>query len=431
MISRYTKPEMEKIWTEHNKFSKMKDVEVCVAIVQAKMGLIPTQAAMQIKKKAVFNIAKIKKIEKKTKHDVIAFVQNLAQSVGSAGQFIHYGLTSSDVLDTALNLQIKEAGNLLKVQLQIFKKSLLKKIKENKSSLCVGRTHGIQAELTSFSYKLLSHYYELERAQENLKHALKQTEVGQISGPVGNYSFLPKLLEKKVCAQLKLKAEDVSTQVIPRDRYARLLQSISMLGSCLERLSIELRHLQRSEVAEVSEGFFKGQKGSSAMPHKKNPISAENISGLTRLLKSYGQISMDNISLWHERDISHSSVERVIVPDAFILSHYLLCRATDLVNHLQVDKQKMLNNIELSKGKIFSASLLSALVHKKWKRDAAYELIQKLSLNLKKDEHLKQKILNNTNIMQSLSKTEVENIFNGNQSKNRLIKLVSEHLKKL
>lgn len=431
MISRYTKPEMEKIWTEYNKFSKMKDVEVCVASVQATMGLIPKQAAIQIKKKATFNISKIKKIEEKTKHDVIAFVQNLAQSVGSAGQFVHYGLTSSDVLDTALNLQIKEAGQLLESQLQVFKKTLLKKIKENKSNLCVGRTHGIQAELTSFSYKLLSHYYELQRAQEDLKRSLKQTEVGQISGPVGNYSFLPKSLEKKVCTQLKLKAEDISTQVIPRDRYARLLQAISMLGGCLERLTIEFRHLQRSEVAEVSEGFSKGQKGSSAMPHKKNPISAENISGLTRLLKSYAQTSMDNISLWHERDISHSSVERVIIPDAFILSHYLLCRATNLVNNLQVDKQKMLDNIELSKGKIFSASLLSTLVSKKWERNKAYELIQKLSLNLKKEEHLKQKVLNEKSIMQSLSKAEVSNIFNGNQSKARLIKLVDEHLKKL
>ncbi|MBE8162833.1 MAG: adenylosuccinate lyase [Bdellovibrionaceae bacterium] len=431
MISRYTTPEMEKIWTEHNKFTKMKEVEVCVANVQAKMGLIPKSAAAQIKKKATFNIAKIKQIEKKTKHDVIAFVNNLAQSVGSAGQFIHYGLTSSDVLDTALNLQIKEAGKLLESQIKIFKKALLQKIKTHKSSLCVGRTHGMQAELTSFSYKLLSHYYELQRAQDCLSRSLKQTAVGQISGPVGNYSFLPKTLETKVCTQLKLKAEDLSTQVIPRDRYARLLQSISMLGGCLDRLAIELRHLQRSEVAEVSEGFLKGQKGSSAMPHKKNPISAENISGLTRLLKSYGQVAMDNISLWHERDISHSSVERVIIPDAFILSHYLLSRATNLVSNLQVDKQKMLNNIEISKGKIFSATLLSALVNKKWKRNTAYELLQKLSLNLKKEEHLKDKVLKEKSIMQSLSKTEINSIFNGSQSKARLIKLVNEHLKKL
>lgn len=431
MINRYAKPEMQKIWTEYNKFNKMKDVEICVASVQAKMGLIPSQAALQIKKKASFNIEKIKKIEETTKHDVIAFVQNLAQSVGSAGQYIHYGLTSSDVLDTALNLQIKEAGVLLEFQLKIFKKTLLKKIKKHKSSLCVGRTHGIQAELTSFSYKLLSHYYELQRAQEDLQKSLQQTEVGQISGPVGNYSFLPKSLEKKVCAQLKLKVEDISTQVIPRDRYARLLQSIAMLGSCLERLAIELRHLQRSEVAEVAEGFSKGQKGSSAMPHKKNPISAENISGLTRLLKSYAHTSMENISLWHERDISHSSVERVIIPDAFILSHYLLCRATSLVDNLQVDKQKMLDNIEISKGKIFSASLLSTLVYKKWERNKAYELIQKLSLNLKKEEHLKQKVLNEKSIMQSLSKTDINNIFNGKLTQMRLTKLVNEHLKKL
>lgn len=431
MISRYTKPEMEKIWSENNKFNKMKDVEVCVAGVQAKMGIIPVKAALQIKKKASFNILEIKKIEEKTKHDVIAFVQSLAKSVGSAGQFIHYGLTSSDVLDTALNLQIKEAGKLLESQLKIFKKTLLKKIKENKSSLCVGRTHGVHAELTSFSYKLLSHYYELQRAQEDINRSLKQLEVGQISGPVGNYSFLPKLLEKKVCAQLNLKPEDASTQIIPRDRYARLLQSISMLSSCMDRLSVELRHLQRSEVAEVAEGFAKDQKGSSAMPHKKNPISAENISGLNRLLKSYGQASMDNISLWHERDISHSSIERVIIPDAFILSHYMLCRITSLVDNLQVDKQKMLDNIKISKGKIFSASLLSALINKKWNRDKAYELIQKLSLGLKKDEYLEQKVLNNKDIIKSLSKTEVKNIFNGKKSKDKLIKLVTEHLKKL
>lgn len=431
MIDRYTKPEMKQIWSEKNKFNKMRDFELCVAESQAEMNIIPKQAATQIKKKAAFNIVKIKKIEEKTKHDVVAFVQNLAQSVGSAGKFIHYGLTSSDVLDTALNLQIKEAGIVLQSQIKHLKKALLKKIKEHKSSLCVGRTHGMQAELTSFSYKLLSHYYEIQRAEEGIVLALKQAQVGQISGPVGNYSFLPKALENKVCKKLKLTAEDVSTQVIPRDRYARVLQSIALLGASLDRLSIELRHLHRSEVAEVAESFAKGQKGSSAMPHKKNPISAENISGLTRLLKSYANTALDNISLWHERDISHSSVERVIIPDAFILSHYLLCRATDLINNLQINKQKMLDNINLSKGKLFSANLLSLLIKKNWERDKAYNLIQKLSLNLKKSENLEQKVLNDKNIMQSLSKMEVHNIFSGKQSKARLIQLVKTHLKKI
>lgn len=431
MISRYAKPEMQKIWTEQNKFQKMMQFEICVAESQAAMNIIPKQAAVQIKKKASFNIERIKKIEKKTKHDLVAFIQDLSAGLGSAGEFVHYGLTSSDVLDSALNLQIKEAGKVLQSQIKNLKKALLKKIKEHKASLCVGRTHGMQAELTSFSYKLLGHYYEIQRAEEGIALALKQAAVGQVSGPVGNYSFLPKALEKKVCEKLKLTVEDISTQVIPRDRYARVLQSIALLAAGLDRLSIELRHLQKSEVAEAAEGFAKGQKGSSAMPHKKNPISAENISGLTRLLKSYAHTALDNISLWHERDISHSSVERIIIPDAFILGHYLLCRMTNLIDGLKVDKQKMLDNIDLSKGKLFSASLLSVLLKKNWKRDTAYNLIQKLSLNLKKSEHLKQKVLSEKNILKSLSKVDINKIFNGSQSKARLIQLVDAHLKKI
>ena len=432
MIPRYTRDKMGAVWSLESRFEKMKQVELAVAKVQSEFNLIPKSAYKNISKKASFNIKKIERLEESTKHDVVAFVQNLSQSVGAEGRYIHFGLTSSDVLDTALGLQIKEGGLLLLDAIKQFKKILSSQIKKNKDVLCVGRTHGMHAEVTSLGYKFLSFLKELKRNEDRLKKALLQASVGQVSGPVGTYSLLDEKIEKKVCALLKLQPETVSTQVVPRDRYAHLLNVFSLLGAGLERVAVELRHLQRTEVAEVTEGFAKGQKGSSAMPHKKNPISAENITGLSRLLRSYAQAGMENIALWHERDISHSSVERVILPDAFILCDYLLHRSTHLFKNLIFNQENIKKNILLSRGQVFSACFLAEMIKKGWRREVAYDKIQKLSFQLLKNPSAKVSllslILKDKDIMKDFSEHEVKKYFSEVFHKKRLLKLV---LKKL
>lgn len=414
MISRYSTDVMDKQFSAHSRFEYMRRVEVECAVVQAEMGLIPTKAAADIKKKSKFQIDRINEIEKTTKHDVIAFVSNMAENVGENGKYIHYGLTSSDVLDTALSLQIGEGLDIIFKETSVLRKTMLQLIKKHKDTICAGRTHGIFAEITTFGFKMSGFLSELDRNIVRLKSAQSSIKICKLSGAVGTSSALPVEFETEVAKKLGLKVESFATQVVPRDRHAEVITALAFLAAGYERLAVELRHLQRSEVSEVIEGFSKGQKGSSAMPHKKNPISAENITGLARLMRSYAQSSFENIALWHERDISHSSVERVVFPDAFQLAHYMTKRLNDLLAGLYINEEQMFANTQKLGGVLYSSHLLLHLVQKhKMSREKAYEIVQKLAHGLNDGEHLENKILQNKETSKLFSKNELKDIFSG------------------
>ncbi len=413
MIERYTRPEMGNIWDLDHRFGKMLEVECALAQVQAQLGIIPRAAAKAIVEKGRYSVKRISEIEKQTKHDVIAFVSSVAENVGPHGKYIHFGLTSSDVLDTAFSLQVREAGEVLKKSMTALEKALTSIAKKHEGTLCAGRTHGMFAEPTTFGFKMMGFLAEFKRHQARVHRALDQMMICKLSGAVGTYSSMGVDVETKVAKKLRLQPETVATQVIPRDRHAEMIMSLAMLMSGLERLAIELRHLQRSEVSEVTEGFSKGQKGSSAMPHKKNPISAENITGLARLVKGYAFTAMENIPLWHERDISHSSAERVIFPDAFIVSDYAVNRMASLLEGLEVNKKRMLENIDSSQGQLFSSHVLLALVEKGLSREIAYAHVQRLSHGLEKGEHLRGKILKDPELSKLLKARELDEIFSG------------------
>jgi adenylosuccinate lyase len=418
MIDRYTTDEMKNHFSEDSRFRYMLQVEIAVAQVQAQMKLIPEQAAIDIAKKSKINIKRIQKIEKITKHDVIAFVSQVAETVGDNGKYIHFGLTSSDVLDTALSLQISQALEIIISEIAVLKKTLKTIIELHKKSICPGRTHGIFAEITSFGFKLAGFLSELNRNEQKVILALEQFKVCKLSGAVGTSSALPVSFEKNVAKILRLKVESFATQVVPRDRHAEVMMSLAFLASGLERLAIELRHLQRSEVSEVIEGFDKGQKGSSAMPHKKNPISAENITGLSRLIKGYAWTAMENIPLWHERDISHSSNERIILSDSLTLSHYIVRRMNALMKSIYVDTDRMEKNTHLLGGVLYSSHLLLHLVQKHGlSREKSYQLIQSVSLNLKPGQHLQDAILTDNNLNIYFTDSDLKNIFSGKKHK--------------
>lgn len=428
MIDRYTRPEMGLLWHIEQRFGKMMEVEIAVAQVQAQMGIIPKIAARDISRKAHFSVKRINEIEKETKHDVIAFVSNLAENVGTNGKYIHYGMTSSDVLDTAFSLQVREAGDVLMGSLKAMQKSLKNLVNKHSDTLCAGRTHGMFAEPTTFGLKMAGFLAESLRNEQRLKQALDNMMICKLSGAVGTYSSQSEKVEKAVAKKLRLRPETIATQVIPRDRHAELLNTLAIIGTGLERLAVELRHLQRSDVSEVSEGFTKGQKGSSAMPHKKNPISAENITGLSRLLRGYSISAMENVALWHERDISHSSVERVIFPDAFIVADYALNRMSILLDGLDVDKKRMLENIESSQGQIFSSHVLLSLIKKGMQREEAYALVQRLCHSLGFGEHLKDKLLIDDQVRMLLKPREIEEIFSGKKHKKSIKNIIKRVL---
>ena len=431
MIDRYSLKAMSEIWKPESRFHFMLKVEQAVAKTLGEKGIIPKSSARRISEKTGFSYKNILKREQKTRHEVTAFVDEIMASLGPAGAYFHYGLTSSDVLDTALSLQIKSSAKLLENNFQSLKQTLKNLIRQHKKTLCVGRTHGIHAEPTTFGFKLLGHLAEFARAVDDFKQSIFINSVGKMSGAVGAYSSFSPQLENQICKTLSLKPETLATQVIPRDRLARLFFSFSLLGAFIERLALELRHLQKTELAEVTEAFYKGQTGSSAMPHKKNPISAENLTGLSRLLRSYLSPALENIALWHERDISHSSVERVILPDAFILLHYGLTRLENLLTRMQINTNKMKENLESKGGIIYSSQVLSALVQKGLPRAKAYPLVQKISQSLNKGEHLKTLLKKNLEVKKYLSSKEIDNIFSGKKGLTHLLKHLEKTLKQL
>ncbi len=404
---------MGAIWDIENRFAKMLEVEIAVAQVQGQLGIIPRSAARDITKNARYSVKRIQEIERETKHDVIAFVSNVAENVGEHGRYVHFGLTSSDVLDTGFSLLVRDAGGVLNDSLDFLESALKKLVRKHMDTLCAGRTHGMFAEPTTFGFKLAGFLTELQRNRQRIQQALQQIAIAKLSGAVGTYSSLGPQVELRVAKKLKLQPEAIATQVIPRDRHAEVLLSLAMLGTGLERLSIELRHLQRSEVSEVTEGFSRGQKGSSAMPHKKNPISAENITGCARLLRSYAWAGLENVALWHERDISHSSVERIIFPDSFIMADYAVHRMAILLEGLEVHKRQMLDNIARSQGQLFSSQVLLALLEKGLDRELSYYHVQRICHSLGKGEHLQDKILADAELKQILKPREVRDIFSG------------------
>lgn len=422
---------MGALWTPEMRFEKMKEVEVAVALCQAQMGIIPKSAAKNIEKKSVVKPKRILSIEKKTKHDVIAFVSQLAEEVGPDGKYIHFGLTSSDVLDTALSLLIKESEALLNDQFKSLDKSWKSLIRKNSKSLCPGRTHGMHGEPTSFGFKMCGYHAEFRRNIKRIKSAFSENKICKLSGAVGTYNSLPQSLESKVAKKLGLSSETIATQVVPRDRHASLLNAFAVYAAGMERLAVELRHLQRTEVSEVFEGFSKGQKGSSAMPHKKNPITAENVTGLSRMMRAYAQTGIENIVLWHERDISHSSTERVFFADAFILLHYMNYRMQGLLDNLQVDKKQMAKNLEVSKGSLFSSQVLLALVNKGLSREDAYKRVQYLSHNLREDSNLLEACLDSEDVGGLVGTKKLKDIFSGVDLKKKLEKQVASYLTSL
>ena len=403
---------MSAIWSEEAQFRTWLDIEVLACEGWAKAGKIPEEAIKAIRAKADINIAKIKEIELETKHDVAAFVSDLQSHVGDAGRFIHLGLTSSDIVDTAFSVRLKKSGALILEELQKCLSITKKRALADKNIPMIGRTHGIHAEPTTMGTKWLLFHDMLKRASVRLERAIEEVSVGKLSGAVGNYAHIPPIVEKFVCEKLGLKPDSISTQVISRDRFAHYFSALALLGSSIEAIAVELRHLQRTEVGEAREGFSKKQKGSSAMPHKRNPISAENLTGLARLLRSMAIPAMENCALWHERDISHSSVERVIGPDANILAHYMLSRLGGLLEKLETFPEKMAENLALLQGVIYSQRVLLTLVEAGLSRDEAYEIIQKNSLDaLDKRSPLLQLLKGDLRVTKILTAKQLDMLF--------------------
>jgi adenylosuccinate lyase len=377
MIARYTLPEMGALWSEENKFQKWLEVELAVCEVHAEMGTIPRDALEQIKSRAKFSVERINEIEKTTDHDVIAFTTNLAESIGDAARFVHYGLTSSDVVDTANALLLRDACDILLKKIDAFLPVLQRRALEFKHTPQVGRTHGIHAEPTSFGLTFALWYDEMQRNRERLSRARAAVAVGKISGAVGAFALLDPQVEEKVCARLGLRPAPVSTQIVQRDSYAEYLCTLAVIASSLDKFALQIRHWQRTEVREAQEKFKRGQKGSSAMPHKRNPILSERICGMARVVRAHSIVGLENVALWHERDISHSSAERVVLPDASIATDYMLHKMASLVDGLVVYPERMLENLNTTGGLIFSGQLLLALTQAGVARETAYEWVQR------------------------------------------------------
>lgn len=415
MIERYTLPRMGKIWEDQNRFQKMLDVEIKACEAFAKRGLIPKSALSEIKKRARFDIERIKEIEKDTKHDVIAFIMNVSENVGDAAKYVHMGLTSNDVLDTSLSLLMRQTADLLLEDLRRLNIALAKKAKKYKNTVCVGRTHGVHAEPTTFGLKFALFYAETERNIERLKQAKEVISYGKLSGAVGTFANVDPAVEEYVCRKLGLKPAPISTQVLQRDRHAQFLTTLAITGSSLEKFATEIRNLQRTEILEAEEYFSAEQKGSSAMPHKRNPITCERVAGLARVLRANAHAAMENISLWHERDITHSSVERIIIPDSCILLDYMIDTFVDVVSHLLVYPERMIENLNKTKGLIFSQKVLLALIDKGLSRREAYDLVQRCAMRVwKENVDFKVILMEDNDIARFLTHEEIESCFDLN-----------------
>ena len=413
MIERYTLPKMGFIWTEENRFQVMLDVEIAACNAMAALKLIPKKSAATIQKKAKFKISEIHAIEKITKHDVTAFLKSVGRSVGEDARFIHKGLTSSDVLDTALSLQIRQSIDLLKTELDALVSVLKVKAKRYQNTPMMGRSHGIHAEPVTLGLKFLLFYDEFKRSLVRLESAREVISYGKISGAVGTYANVDPKVEVYTLKNLDLKVAPVSTQILQRDRHAEVMTTLAILGGSLEKLATEIRHLQRTEVLEVEEAFSEGQTGSSAMPHKRNPVNSERVAGLARLLRGNAVAALENIALWHERDITHSSVERVILPDSFILAYFMLKEMTAIIKGLTIYPENMMENIWKTRGLIFSQNTLLALIEKGLSRQEAYRIVQKNAMQVwkNKDLHLQDILLTDSEVSKWLTPKEIKGLF--------------------
>jgi len=421
MITRYSRKEMEQIWCLQNRYQTWLQVELAACKAMHTLGIVPDSDYNTICEKATFDVARVEEVEAVTKHDVIAFLTVVSESIGEASRWLHYGMTSSDVLDTATALQCKQAGELLLQSINELCNVLKARALEYKDTLCIGRSHGIHAEPTCFGLKFALWYDEMQRNISRLQSAVKQISVGKFSGAVGNYAHLSPDVEVLACEYLHLKPSNVATQVIQRDIHAEFLSAIAITGTTIEKIAVEIRHLQRTEVLEVEESFGVGQKGSSAMPHKKNPITSEQMTGLARLLRTNALAALENNALWHERDISHSSVERIILPDNCILLHYMLYKTTQLVQFLKVYPQNIQKNLELTNGLVFSQVLLLKLAEKGMTRETAYACVQKSAMQCwETKQPLRKLIENEPDVMKYLTTSELDAVFSYSRYMNHL-----------
>lgn len=416
MIPRYTLPDMGAIWSDENRFSIWLEIEILACEAQAQLGVIPAEAVKEIREKARFDVQRILEIEEVTKHDVIAFTTNVAEYVGPSSRFIHMGMTSSDVLDTCLAVQLKQAGELLLKRCEALRDALARRAREFKYTICIGRTHGIHAEPVTFGLKCALWYEECKRNIERLQRAIDVISFGMISGAVGTYEHLSPAVEAYVCEKLGLKPAPVSTQVMQRDRHAEFMTTLAIIGSSLEKIATEIRHLQRTEVREAEEYFSPGQKGSSAMPHKRNPIVSERLCGMARLLRGNALTAIENNALWHERDISHSSVERVTCPDSTIALDYMLHLAVNLIDKLLVYPENMQRNLELTHGLPFSQTVMLELVRKGRTREEAYLMVQRNAMKTWETKTpLRTMLGNDEEVTALLTPTELDALFDGSR----------------
>ena len=413
MIERYSRPEMARIWEPENRFKKWLDIEIAACEIWTRLGKIPEHSLAVIKEKADFDVSEIDEIERVVKHDVIAFLTSVAKYVGPDSRFIHMGMTSSDVLDTSLALQLKEAGELIIEGIKSLMEALEKRAVEHRDTPMMGRSHAIHAEPVTFGLKMAIWYDEMKRNLKRMERAVGVVSVGMISGAVGTFAHMPMEIEEGVCKILGLKPAPASSQIIQRDRHGEYFGTLALIASSIEKIALEIRHLQRTEVYEAEEPFTKGQKGSSAMPHKRNPVLSENLSGLARLVRGYSFSALENIPLWHERDISHSSVERVIAPDATIVLDFMLHRVTGLIDGLVVYPENMMKNINLMNGLVFSQQIMLKLVEKGITREEAYSLVQRNAMKVwEHGADFKAELLGDEDVKRLLTDEEIESSFN-------------------
>jgi|TARA_B110000211_G_C14036049_1_gene534571 adenylosuccinate lyase len=431
MIERYTRKEIKAIWEDYNKYSIWLEIELAAAEAMEKLKIIPNGVTKAVKSKAKINVKRILDIEDKVKHDVIAFLTSITEKAGSKARYLHKGMTSSDVLDTCFNLQLKQSGKILLKDIDRLLKSIKKQAIRHKYTLCIGRSHGIHAEPITFGLKMLTFYQEFLRNKNRLEDAIKEISTCAISGAVGTFANIDPRIERYVAKKLKLSIEPISTQVIPRDRHAQFFSTLGIIASSIERFATEIRHLQRTEVLEVEEFFGKNQKGSSAMPHKKNPILSENLTGLARLIRSYVVPAMENVALWHERDISHSAVERNIGPDATIGLDFALFRLNNVVENLNVYPKKMLKNLNITNGIFFSQRVLLELTTCGFSREEAYKIVQ---INAMKSWHNKssfiQNILNDKKITTKIPVNKLKKLFDFSYHTKKINIIFNRNLKK-